>query len=238
MKQFALLLFLISSLGATFGRLLDDPIAGYCDYIFKPFIIPALALYFYTKNKKQHPDKTSIRLFFFGLLFAWGGDLLLMFANGSRYNQLFFLSGLGSFLVMQLFYILSYQSTNHTKERGLIAKQPFYALPFIAIGVGFYIIAFPSLDLVLGIAVAIYACALVSMVLAAINRGDRVPKDSFWLVSVGAFLFMISDMMIGLNKFVAPFANAGVYILFTYCLGQYMIVEGLVREFEMKKSTS
>lgn len=233
MKQFALFLFIISSIGATFGRLLDEPIAAYCDYGFKPFIIPALALYFYSSQKKT--NKNIKLLFFSGLFFAWGGDILLMLANGSPHAKLFFLSGLGSFLVMQILYIISYKSTNDTGKKGLVFKKPLYGIPFIGIGAGFYIIAFPSLNMVLKIAVAVYACALVSMVLAAINRGDRVPKDSFWLVFIGAFLFMISDMMIGLNKFVSPFANAGVYILFTYCLGQYMIVEGFIRELWARK---
>ena len=97
------------------------------------------------------------------------------------------------------------------------------------IAIGFYILLFPKLGPVLKVAIGCYAIALASMTLAAVNRLGKCSNKSFSLVTVGAFSFMFSDMMIGLNTFLFEdgFSNAGFWIMLTYILGQVGIVLGL-----------
>ena len=37
---------------------------------------------------------------------------------------------------------------------------------------------------------------------------------------MGALLFVLSDSLIGVNRFVSPFAGANIAIMLTYWLGQ------------------
>jgi hypothetical protein len=51
------------------------------------------------------------------------------------------------------------------------------------------------------------------------------------MVLAGAFLFVISDSSIAINKFSHHFANAGIVVMTTYLIAQYLIVLGYIRQF-------
>jgi len=70
----------------------------------------------------------------------------------------------------------------------------------------------------------------LSMVAAAINRMDRVNKISYIAVLCGAILFVISDSLISINKFYAPFRYSGIAIMSTYIIAQYLIIYGIVKQ--------
>jgi uncharacterized membrane protein YhhN len=70
------------------------------------------------------------------------------------------------------------------------------------------------------------------MVLQALFRYGYTNTVSFWFVFVGAILFMISDSMIAVNKFLSSFELAGVAIMVTYILAQFLIIKGLLLHFE------
>ena len=66
------------------------------------------------------------------------------------------------------------------------------------------------------------------MLLTVLHRWNNVSKNSFWFVLVGATLFVLSDSLIAVSKFVAPFPMSGILIMATYGIGQYLIVEGFL----------
>jgi hypothetical protein len=40
----------------------------------------------------------------------------------------------------------------------------------------------------------------------------------------------MSDSLLAVNKFYQPLAYAGVFIMLTYCLAQYLIVRGFIEQ--------
>ena len=65
------------------------------------------------------------------------------------------------------------------------------------------------------IPVALYALAISAMLWRALACGG--------LVAIGAGLFVISDSLIGIDRFVSPFAAAPYLIILIYWLGQWAI---------------
>jgi uncharacterized membrane protein YhhN len=68
------------------------------------------------------------------------------------------------------------------------------------------------------------------MVSQAIGRATRLGTRDAWLTASGAALFMASDTMISLNRFVAPFALADVAIMASYYLGQILILRHALKD--------
>ena len=55
-----------------------------------------------------------------------------------------------------------------------------------------------------------------------------VPPRSAWLAAGGAALFVLSDSLIGINRFVASFEGARHAIILSYWLGQFGIAASAV----------
>ena len=75
------------------------------------------------------------------------------------------------------------------------------------------------------IPVAAYALTISAMLWRALARVGEpdIARASAWLAAVGALLFVISDSLIGINRFVMPFEAAKYAIIITYWLGQFGI---------------
>src|SRR5690606_3933671 len=107
------------------------------------------------------------------------------------------------------------------------------ALPVILTGTGLMVVLFPHLE-ALKFPVMIYAMVMMIMVLNALFRYNRTTPFSFWMVFIGAVLFMISDAMLAINKFITHLPVAGVMIMLTYILAQYFIIAGLLKHVSTK----
>lgn len=234
-RKIILACFAVATLICLAGRLSAAPLNGQLDYISKPLLMPLLYLYYRASTHANVSFKDSIVEYFtMGLFFAWWGDLFLMIGS----NDFFlFISGLVGFLVMQLLYIRLY-SKYSSKKSILFKSKPYLAIPSLVIALGFYFLLFPNLKPVLKIAIGFYALALAGMTLGAINRLGKCTPRSFWLVTIGAFSFMFSDMMIGMNKFLFTngFPLAGFWIMITYIGGQLLIIEGIVIEHRHRET--
>jgi uncharacterized membrane protein YhhN len=62
------------------------------------------------------------------------------------------------------------------------------------------------------------------MAAQAIGRATVLRQPSATLVAIGACVFMASDTLIALNRFVSPVPLASLWILSTYYLAQVLIV--------------
>ena len=69
-------------------------------------------------------------------------------------------------------------------------------------------------------AVGVYMLTIAVMVASAVASGSLVCAG-------GAVLFMVSDSLIGWNRFVRPFAHSQLAIMTTYHLGQLALVTAL-----------
>ncbi len=219
------LLFLIIVAGDLTGEFLQ---IKWIDYSFKPFILIWIGGYFlmYAKNI----DKKVVQLALFAFVFSWFGDMLLMFGE---IDFIYFMVGLVSFLIAQIFYIFLFLRTiNISGKMPFLKKKPFWLIAYIAFGLIVYTILYDHLDAVLKIAVFVYMTALLSMSAMALNRFGNGHPISFSLVFIGSLLFVLSDTMIALNKFLAPIPYEGILIMTTYISAQYLIMRGLLKQYQ------
>lgn len=196
-------------------------------WVFKPLIMLVLGTYYYTQSTQPISLTKSVMA---AIVFSWIGDISLMFQGK---NELYFMVGLGAFLIAHICYVMAYSQHIEKKEgAGLHGIQKFrFSLPIVLAGTGLITILYAHLG-VFKIPVAVYAIVLMVMTLQALFRYGYTNTVSFWFVFVGAILFMISDSMIAVNKFLVPFELAGLAIMATYILAQFLIVKGLMSHFE------
>lgn len=195
-------------------------------WVVKPLLMVLLGVYYYSVVGKSAMAKMVIG----AILFSLVGDVCLLFQSN---NELFFIFGLGAFLITHVCYVLTYRQ--HVKKVagvGLHGIQKFrFSLPIILAGTGLITILYTHLG-ALKFPVIVYAIVLMVMVLQALFRFGYTTLKSFWFVFAGALLFMLSDSLIAINKFLAPFAWAGLAIMVTYILAQYLIIQGLMDHSE------
>jgi uncharacterized membrane protein YhhN len=201
---------------------------GWLELATKPFIMIVLGAYYVTSMKGQNYSLSKPVLI--AILFSFLGDVALLF---QELNRLYFMFGLGFFLLAHIGYILGYdQHKNSQAGTPLLGVQKFrFAFPIILAGTGLITILYSHLG-DMRIPVIIYSLALIVMVLKALFRFGYTNTRSFWLVFTGAILFMVSDSLIAITKFLSGFDLAGLAIMSTYMGAQFLIIEGLLAHRE------
>lgn len=214
-------LFILSVTGVFAGIFLH---LKWLDYIFKPLIMILIGGYFISSS--ENIDKKTIRLALFAFLFSLFGDSFLMFPD-------FFIPGLASFLVTQIFYILLFKRIiNQSEREPFLKKNPAFLIGYVVYGSVVYYLLFGNLDFVLKIAVFVYMLALLGMSVMALNRYKTVFSISFNLVFFGSLLFVISDSLIAIDKFLTPIPNVRIFVMSTYIAAQYLIMHGILKQFD------
>lgn len=162
------------------------------------------------------------------LLFSLAGDVLLMMHGH-------FLYGLVAFLLAQLLYLI--QLGGIVMSAGELATLCALMAACFA-PIGYYIYRNPARRR-LFLAVSTYAASLALVLLSAASKlnlpctAGGLASDLCWphgravLVTLGAVLFCVSDVMLAVNRFVRPFARAQLYVRITYHLAQTCLVLGL-----------
>jgi len=196
-------------------------------FICKPLLLIVLLLYFSVSIKGVQTKTTGFIQI--ALVFSWVGDVLLMFVE---FNKLYFIGGLLAFLICHILYILAFSKSVEGQE-SYIKKRPLSTLPFIIIGTFLYYSLYPNLD-ELKVPVLLYTSVIILMVIFSLNRIENVSMKSFRLVYYGAIIFMISDAVLAINKFLSPIENADIMIMATYILAQFLIVEGIISQAKQK----
>jgi alkenylglycerophosphocholine hydrolase len=205
---------LLSLLGATvflFARLSDLSELG---LLSKGIPVIALLLWLRNAPKGQYRRWLSI-----GLLCSLAGDILLDWPAD------LFVFGLGAFLLAHLAYLRAYLSD---------CKQPAWFALLLALATGgtmFATLASANLGPLL-IPVACYALAISAMLWRALARLGQpgLNTTSTRLAAIGAALFVLSDSLIGINRFVAPFEAAPMAIMLSYWLGQWGITASAFKQ--------
>ncbi|HEX8289405.1 MAG TPA: lysoplasmalogenase [Pyrinomonadaceae bacterium] len=190
-------------------------------FVTKPSLMLILLVYFAVKSRNLIGLKF---LTVGGLAFSWFGDIILLL---DKIHKNLFIFGLLAFLIAHLFYIFYFlrirkynQNKNSLKPIAIIAVTAYLTV--------FYALLFPHLGN-LKIPVFIYGAIISLMLLASFHAFDFA-KQNFGATCVsGAVLFVASDSLLAINRFVAPFAFASVFIMLTYGIGQFLITEGSLR---------
>jgi uncharacterized membrane protein YhhN len=212
-----LIAFVVASVANVLSRL-----GGWTavHWISKPAIITSLMLYYVSKTGANR----SVRVLM-ALILSLCGDVALMFDTESAFIQ-----GLAAFLVAHIFYMLSFRDHRHSSQGEALhgLQQIRLAFPVLLAGTGLVFVLYPALGN-LRFPVILYAGVLVVMVLQAVFRLGRTNQTSFWLVASGAIMFMVSDSILALHKFLDIISYADTLTMSTDALAQYLLVEGLSR---------
>ena len=224
MKKISLYLFVAAGLGEILSE-----INGllHVHQVCKPLIMITLGVYYFCNAGFR---STVVWL---AIFFSLAGDVLLMFEAG---DPNFFMIGLAAFLIAHIFYILSYrQHQDRSLEKSLKGVQKIrFSFPIVLAGSGLIVVLYPSLGS-LKVPVVVYALVLIVMVLNSVFRYGRTSNVSFGLVFLGSILFMFSDSVLAINKFLKPVPAAGFWIMSTYILAQFLIIHGLVKHASNNK---
>ena len=170
--------------------------------------VPVLALLGWLHSEPVSPYRRWISI---GLGFSLLGDILL------AWPQDLFVFGLGAFLFAHLAYLKAYLVDCRRPA------VPALILALLAGGSLLSVMASQGLGDLL-VPVSVYALAISAMLWRALARlGSSVAKRSAWLAAAGALAFVVSDSLIGIDRFVQPFAAAPYLIILSYWLGQWGI---------------
>jgi uncharacterized membrane protein YhhN len=194
------------------------------EYIAKPAVMVFLLLWMVYSAGLQGP----LAWFALGLVFSLAGDVFLMISVDK-----FFVPGLAAFLLAHVAYII-----------GLNDPLPQFSLGVLGIALLIGISALRVMRRIvqaieargmsrLRLPVILYANVITLMLLSALLTLYRAEWSSgaALLVSVGALLFYISDIVLAWNKLVNPIKNGRLLNISLYHLGQITLIVGVVLQF-------
>jgi uncharacterized membrane protein YhhN len=183
----------------------------------KPLLVPLLM-----GRVWQTSRSVSVHVYVVAaLFFSWVGDILLLPARED-----FFVFGLAAFLLAHGCYIREF-------SRGA-TFEPIRLLPFI--GYPVLLLSGPlhgNIPADLRVAVYLYIAVLTGMGCMATLRRSASP--GYERVLVGAVLFILSDSFLALNKFSSPLPLVGFWVMLTYALAQFFIVDGYLLDRQSEK---
>ena len=146
-----------------------------------------------------------------GILFSWAGDVTL-----ASPGDLGFLVGLGFFLLAHVAYIVLF-----LRKLRMRRLRP-VALVYLAWWVALVVVLAPHLGSLL-VPVAVYGLVLGAM-------GAIGLSCNRW-IAIGGALFVVSDTLLGLNRFLPGFDlwQVDTTIMLTYLVAQGFIAFGAIR---------
>ncbi len=192
--------------------------------IFKPLIVTTLLFYFLNATAKRTAKLKSLMIF--ALIFCLFGDILLMFTRG---NSLFFVLGLSAFLLGHIFYILVFKRIVRDNSIPFHLLKTFFVTAYAAF---LLYLLIPSAG-TLWLPVVLYGLVIGTMMVFAFHLTKL--GETGWLIAVGAFLFVISDSFLALNKFYTFIPQNDWIVMITYIAAQFLIVKGMVKYISQAK---
>lgn len=183
------------------------------EQVAKPLVMVALAWLALTMGAA---DDEVGRLLLVALAFSAVGDIFLL---GS--SMVDFSGGLASFLVAHVAFVLAFLTLGFHPGWALIGLLVAMSLGLTS-GRRVVRAAARQGGAAPGGGVTAYIVIAASMVVAA--SGTARP-----LVLLGALVFLFSDTVLALDRFVGPRANARLLVIVTYHLAQVLMVVGALR---------
>jgi len=194
------------------------------EYVVKPAVMVCLFIWLYLSTGLQ-----GLMLWFgVGILFSLVGDVLLMISLDRM-----FMFGLIAFLFAHVAYLFGFQ--NELMEVNAWSVLLIVILSVSAVRVMRRIVSAIRAKGQTRLAnpVIVYSTVITVMLYAAmttISNPEWKTSASFF-VSVGAFLFYISDIILAWNKFVSPIKNGRILNIAAYHLGQIGLIAGVISQF-------
>ena len=176
-------------------------------YVAKPLTMVSIGLIAVFAWPAVSPEYQQLILIGLGLSLV--GDVALMLPKDR------FIAGLGAFLLAHIAYAAAFLG-----RLEVIPVLPF--LPFALAGLFVVGLLWRHLDS-LRWPVVVYAAAIAVMAGSAWAVAMTLGSTSAWLGAIGATLFVMSDTVLGLNRFVGQISNSEWLVLGTYFPAQVLI---------------
>jgi uncharacterized membrane protein YhhN len=194
------------------------------NYYLKPLLIPGLILYAVTRS---YFSGKSILIQ--ALVMSTLGDVLLLFSD---INELFFISGLISFLIAHLIYIrLFLRKLNASFSYTWV----FSSLAFLGIYLYYFLSTMWDNLKTMKIPVTIYALVITIMLFVVIQLVASKSLRKGEYVLLGAFFFVVSDSLLAWNMFYQEIAHGSFWVMSTYLFAQLLITSGWVSSMKKRE---
>lgn len=160
-----------------------------------------------------------------GLVFSWLGDICLLFDNHPIHGQIYFLSGLASFLTAHICYTLAFlkiqafNKGNWPQPRWVIAAYGLYLIFLL------YTL-WPGVPPSMKGPVMAYGIVITVMSLACFNLRTKLSAELFWPLFAGSLFFITSDSILAISLFGnkgLTLPASSVLVMLTYIIAQYLI---------------
>jgi uncharacterized membrane protein YhhN len=193
------------------------------NYFLKPLLIPMLITY--TATRSNFSGKGTLIK---ALVMSTLGDILLLFSD---IHQLFFISGLISFLIAHVIYIRLFLKKLNARFSIIWA---FSSLVFLGIYLFFFLATIWGNLKTMKIPVSIYALVISAMLFVVIQLVVSKTLRKGEYVLFGALLFVSSDSLLAWNMFYQEINHGSFWVMSTYLFAQLFIVYGWVNSKEKK----
>lgn len=197
--------------------------------VTKPLLMPALARWVHaqtgttTERGRTVRSEPLVRRTLLALGLSTAGDVALL-----REDDTALLEGVAAFLAAHVSYIGAFASRRGDHGvRGLAVRTAPVGVVWAAV-----VPALAARAGSLGLPVASYGTALAAMQAAALTLDDGVPAAARARIGVGASVFLVSDALLGLDRFVLARRHRralDVAVMATYLAAQTCIADGVVR---------
>ncbi len=194
------------------------------EYLAKPAVMIVLFTWLLTSVG----SRGALLWFGVGILFSLLGDVLLMISLDRM-----FLFGLVAFLLAHIAYVIGFNIP--------IPTVSLWGFVFaVMVGLGGTRIIRRILDSLaakgqsrMRMPIIVYSFVISLMLLSAMLKLTDITWNAgaAILVSVGALLFYLSDIVLAWNKFVAPIQHGRIYNIGLYHLGQIALIAGVIAQF-------
>jgi uncharacterized membrane protein YhhN len=192
--------------------------------IAKSLLMPLLAIWFYFDTRNV---PGALRYWYLGaLFFSLLGDVLLIFARGPE-GGAFFVRGLAAFLLTHVLLIVVFNRLPHRAGPAYLRQHGHWLGAYLLYVVVFLWVLQPKVPAALLGPIGAYALTIAGMSLSVLNLRGRIAADAWKMLFFGSLLFILSDSMIAIHRFVAPFEGAGIAIMGTYIVAQWLIASGV-----------
>ncbi|MEO8174273.1 MAG: lysoplasmalogenase family protein [Sediminibacterium sp.] len=194
----------------------------------EPLLVPLLLLHLFLRDNNIGKPFGKL-VFFIGLFLAFLGDVLQVVIN----NEVFFISSLVAFMLMNTCYGISFYSLNKKVFR---KPWPFLSSCLVMTVIAYWFINFLG-DENLGdykMPLVLYIFTLCLMASLAVNvmNSERYKKIAVnWLIP-GAVIFVLQNMLLATNLFrFGGDSKLYIFSVIPYGIAQYLIMKGMQKAY-------